>query len=330
MRPTIHGHAPPSATPVAYDFRRPNKLPGARPRLQIASETFARQFTTVLSTTLRTVSQCSKGIHQLTYDEYIGTSPTRRTWPSWPCRRWPGRRSSTSPAGGDDRRRPPPRRAGDGPHRQPAPDRNRAVAGARSARPGAPGAGLRLRVAHGAGAGGDPPGVEPPVRQIGSPSDMVIVSSTTSASAPRRARRRWHPVRRPPARPRRCHRQLAAAGRVEADAESVATPGRADGRAPVTVSVSFQPVVLALSTSWISGRVTSCPSTIASRPARGLGRAVPRFGARPGRAQAPRLRDHLVRREGDPLTPSGPSIAARRPSTRPWRRRRRCLRRPSG
>jgi flagellar motor switch protein FliM len=67
----------PSATPVAYDFRRPNKFTREHVRaLQIASETFARQFTTVLSTTLRTVSQVqAKGIHQLTYDEYIREIP---------------------------------------------------------------------------------------------------------------------------------------------------------------------------------------------------------------------------------------------------------------
>jgi flagellar motor switch protein FliM len=68
---------PPSATPVVYDFRRPNKFTREHVRaLQIASETFARQFTTVLSTTLRTVSQVqAQGIHQLTYDEYIRDVP---------------------------------------------------------------------------------------------------------------------------------------------------------------------------------------------------------------------------------------------------------------
>jgi len=68
---------PPSATPVLYDFRRPNKFTREHVRaLQIASETFARQFTTVLSTTLRTLSQVqAKGIHQLTYDEYIREVP---------------------------------------------------------------------------------------------------------------------------------------------------------------------------------------------------------------------------------------------------------------
>ena len=67
----------PSATPVVYDFRRPNKFTREHVRaLQIASETFARQFTTVLSTTLRAVSQVhAKGIHQLTYDEYIRDIP---------------------------------------------------------------------------------------------------------------------------------------------------------------------------------------------------------------------------------------------------------------
>jgi flagellar motor switch protein FliM len=67
----------PSATPVVYDFRRPNKFTREHVRaLQIASETFARQFTTVLSTTLRAVSHVhAKGIHQLTYDEYIRDIP---------------------------------------------------------------------------------------------------------------------------------------------------------------------------------------------------------------------------------------------------------------
>ena len=42
---------PPSVVP--YDFRRPNKFNREHQRaLQIASETFARQFTTVLSLSL--------------------------------------------------------------------------------------------------------------------------------------------------------------------------------------------------------------------------------------------------------------------------------------
>lgn len=63
--------------PVPYDFRRPNKFSREHQRaLQIASETFARQFTTVLSTTLRAVSQVSvASVGQLTYDEYIREIP---------------------------------------------------------------------------------------------------------------------------------------------------------------------------------------------------------------------------------------------------------------
>lgn len=64
-------------TPVAYDFRRPNKFNREHQRaLQIASETFARQFTTVLSTTLRAVSQVQvASVGQITYDEYIRDIP---------------------------------------------------------------------------------------------------------------------------------------------------------------------------------------------------------------------------------------------------------------
>lgn len=63
--------------PVLYDFRRPNKFSREHQRaLQIASETFARQFTTVLSTTLRAVSQVQvASVGQLTYDEYIRDVP---------------------------------------------------------------------------------------------------------------------------------------------------------------------------------------------------------------------------------------------------------------
>ena len=62
---------------VTYDFRRPNKFNREHVRaLQIANETFARQFTTVLSTTLRAVSQVSlRSVGQLTYDEYVRDIP---------------------------------------------------------------------------------------------------------------------------------------------------------------------------------------------------------------------------------------------------------------
>jgi flagellar motor switch protein FliM len=66
-----------------YDFRRPTKLNRDHARtLQIAYETFARQYTTLLTSTLRVVAQVNLiSIEQLTYDEYVGTlsSPTCMT-----------------------------------------------------------------------------------------------------------------------------------------------------------------------------------------------------------------------------------------------------------
>ncbi len=61
----------------AYDFRRPNKLNREHVRaLEIVGETFARQFTTVLGTSLRTgVSTSMDEIAQLTYDEYVRELP---------------------------------------------------------------------------------------------------------------------------------------------------------------------------------------------------------------------------------------------------------------
>ncbi len=63
--------------PLPYDFRRPNKFNRDHVRaLQIVGETFARQFTTVLSTSLRTVSQVQLvAVGQLTYDEYVRETP---------------------------------------------------------------------------------------------------------------------------------------------------------------------------------------------------------------------------------------------------------------
>lgn len=63
------------AGPEPYDFRRPTKLSREHIRtLQIAYETFARQFTTILTTSLRTVSQVTLlSIEQFTYDEYIAS-----------------------------------------------------------------------------------------------------------------------------------------------------------------------------------------------------------------------------------------------------------------
>jgi flagellar motor switch protein FliM len=61
--------------PQRYDFRRPNKLTREHVRaLQIANETFARQFTTILTTTLRAACQVSLiSVEQLSYDEYVGS-----------------------------------------------------------------------------------------------------------------------------------------------------------------------------------------------------------------------------------------------------------------
>lgn len=67
----------PAIAPIPYDFRRPNKFNRDHVRaLQIVGETFARQFTTVLSTSLRAVSQVQLvNVGQLTYDEYVRDTP---------------------------------------------------------------------------------------------------------------------------------------------------------------------------------------------------------------------------------------------------------------
>lgn len=68
---------PASPGPQPFDFRRPNKFSREHVRaLQIVHETFARQFATILSTTLRSVSQVSlASIDQVAYDDYVRTSP---------------------------------------------------------------------------------------------------------------------------------------------------------------------------------------------------------------------------------------------------------------
>ncbi|RKS80122.1 flagellar motor switch protein FliM [Motilibacter peucedani] len=62
-----------SSGPELYDFRRPTKLSRDHVRtLQLVFETFARQYTTLLTSTLRAVAQVSLvSIEQLTYDEYV-------------------------------------------------------------------------------------------------------------------------------------------------------------------------------------------------------------------------------------------------------------------
>lgn len=72
----------PSGTPrerkvTQYDFRRPNKVSRDHVRaLQLVHETFARQFSTILSSTLRTLAPIHvESIEQRTYDEYISPMP---------------------------------------------------------------------------------------------------------------------------------------------------------------------------------------------------------------------------------------------------------------
>lgn len=72
---TASGRRSKGGGPRPYDFRRPTKLGRDHVRaLQMVFETFARQWTTVLTSTLRTVAVVGvASIEQLTYDEYVGT-----------------------------------------------------------------------------------------------------------------------------------------------------------------------------------------------------------------------------------------------------------------
>jgi flagellar motor switch protein FliM len=62
---------------VPYDFKRPNKFNRDHARaLQLIGETFSRQFSTVLSTTVRTTTSVSfREVGQLTYDEHVRDIP---------------------------------------------------------------------------------------------------------------------------------------------------------------------------------------------------------------------------------------------------------------
>jgi flagellar motor switch protein FliM len=279
----------PSATPGAYDFRRPNKFTREHVRaLQIASETFARQFTTVLSTTLRTVSQVqAKGIHQLTYDEYIRDVPN----PTYLAI------LSLAPL------------AGASIFHLPLP----VVMTAVDRLLGGPGAGPAIHrplteieqslvrdllgrvLRELAYAFESLTALEPAVlhqesnpqfAQIGSPSDMVIVfvydlriggqAGEATLCVPFAS---LQPVLD----------EVAAnsllAGRVEADAESVreSLAGRM-GAAPVTISVSFPPVTLALSdiVDLRPGDVLPLEHRVDAPLEVSVG-GLPRFAARPGR-----------------------------------------------
>ncbi len=62
---------------LPFDFRRPSKFSRDHVRaLQIVHETFARQLSTVLATTLRSIGQVTlTSVEQLTYDEYVRSLP---------------------------------------------------------------------------------------------------------------------------------------------------------------------------------------------------------------------------------------------------------------
>lgn len=67
-----------SREPKPYDFRRPNKLNRAHVRtLHIAYETFCRQFTTVLTSTLGVFSLVELvAVEQMSYVDYVESLPT--------------------------------------------------------------------------------------------------------------------------------------------------------------------------------------------------------------------------------------------------------------
>jgi flagellar motor switch protein FliM len=69
------GRRPRAGGPVPYDFRRPTALSREHIRaLQIIFETFARQSTTLLTSTLRSVCQLGLvSVEQVSYDEYVST-----------------------------------------------------------------------------------------------------------------------------------------------------------------------------------------------------------------------------------------------------------------
>ena len=69
------------STPVPYDFRRPTKLSREHARaLEVAYDTFARQWSTLLSSSLRVlVSIEPVRVEQRTYDEYVSGLPSPTT-----------------------------------------------------------------------------------------------------------------------------------------------------------------------------------------------------------------------------------------------------------
>jgi flagellar motor switch protein FliM len=67
-----------TSEPRPYDFRRPSKLNREHVRtLQIAYETFSRQFTTILTSTLRVFSMVELvAVTQMAYSDYIDSLPS--------------------------------------------------------------------------------------------------------------------------------------------------------------------------------------------------------------------------------------------------------------
>jgi flagellar motor switch protein FliM len=77
LAPAAGGRKKRRSGPQPFDFRRPVQFSRDHARaLQIVNETFARQFTTILSTTLRAVSSVSvASVDHMSYDEYVRSSP---------------------------------------------------------------------------------------------------------------------------------------------------------------------------------------------------------------------------------------------------------------
>jgi flagellar motor switch protein FliM len=77
---------------VPYDFRRPTKLSREHARaLEVAYDTFARQWSTLLSSTLRVlVSVEPVRVEQRTYDEYVSGLPSPTTMAMFSPEPFPG------------------------------------------------------------------------------------------------------------------------------------------------------------------------------------------------------------------------------------------------
>ena len=79
--------------PKTYDFRRPVRLAREHAHvLRVAMQTFGRQSTTVLTTTLRAVSQIGPPqIEELSYDEFVSGLPEQTVSAVLTLEPWPGK-----------------------------------------------------------------------------------------------------------------------------------------------------------------------------------------------------------------------------------------------